>query len=196
VALTEKETHGEHVEEEKTLKQKLELIENEKRRKAEWLLAEAAQQQEKQQEYKAFYNDRVEQDELYAAIEQSYLQKRQLSKDEKERLSENEESLLLRREAALKEVEPEPGENVIEIKFRMPITGEPRSRRFLLSDRVEKCFLFVDCFCREEFEEKFSDFDIMQTHPTLILSSLTEKTLGEVFEDSRRENVIVKERLP
>lgn len=47
---------------------------------------------------------------------------------------------------------------MIEIKFRMPDTGDSKTRRFLFSDKIEKCFVFIDCFCRDQFEDKFGDF--------------------------------------
>lgn len=74
----------------------------------------------------------------------------------------------------------------------MPITGDSKQRRFLLSDKIQKLFGFVDCFCRDDFEEKFNDFDLKQTFPLLNLSELKNKTIAEVFEGSQRENIIVR----
>lgn len=47
-------------------------------------------------------------------------------------------------------------------------------------------FTFVDCYCRDEFEEKFSDFDLRQSFPQLSLLDMKDKTINEVFEGSTR----------
>jgi hypothetical protein len=46
----------------------------------------------------------------------------------------------------------EPQEGVIEIKFRMPTTGESKMRKFKTDHKIFTMFDYVDCFCREEFE--------------------------------------------
>lgn len=75
----------------------------------------------------------------------------------------------------------------------MPVSGETKMRRFKLGDKVERVFQVVDCMYREEFEEKFGEFDLKQSFPPISLGEGREKTLGEVFEGSRRENVIIRE---
>lgn len=54
-------------------------------------------------------------------------------------------------------------------------------------------FDYVSCFGREEFEEEFADFDLTQTFPRLSLMDRKEERIGDIFEGSDRENVIVKE---
>lgn len=46
-----------------------------------------------------------------------------MSLDRKEGIKNNEEELIKRRQEADQEKEPEPGPNVIEIRFRMPVSG-------------------------------------------------------------------------
>ena len=53
-------------------------------------------------------------------------------------------------------------------------------------------FNYIDCYWRDEFEEKFNDFDLKQSFPPITLSDKKDKTIGEVFEGSNRENVIVR----
>ena len=54
-------------------------------------------------------------------------------------------------------------------------------------------FEYIHCFGREEFEDKYAEFDLTQTFPKLSLMERKEELVGEVFEDSERENIIVKE---
>ena len=75
----------------------------------------------------------------------------------------------------------------------MPVSGESKARRFLLQDKIAKLFAFVDCFCRDEFEEKFNDFDLRQSFPQLSLAGKKDKIIAEVFEGSSRENIVVRE---
>lgn len=65
----------------------------------------------------------AQQDELYAELEKTYMNKRQISYDRKEKIKQDEEDLAKRRAEAEKDIEPEDGENVIEVRFRMPISG-------------------------------------------------------------------------
>ena len=101
-----------------------------------------------QQEYIAHRDIREQQDELWAELEKMHLEKKQLSLDRRENMKNREEEYLERKREAEKEGEPEKGEGVIEIRFRMPVSGEAKARCFRVGEKVEKMFRYVDCFCR------------------------------------------------
>lgn len=54
-------------------------------------------------------------------------------------------------------------------------------------------FDYVHCFGRDEFEEKLANFDLTQTFPKLSLEDKKSMLISEVFAESERENIIVKE---
>lgn len=74
-----------------------------------------------------------------------------MSLDRRENIKNNEQQLLQRREEADKEAEPAPGPNIIEIRFRMPASGQSKLRRFNLNNKIEKLYAYVDVYCRDEF---------------------------------------------
>ena len=43
-----------------------------------------------------------------------------------------------------------------------------------------------------KFEQKFADFDLVQTFPRLSMNDKQDKTIKELFENSSHENIIVK----
>ena len=53
-------------------------------------------------------------------------------------------------------------------------------------------FDYVNCFGREEFEDEWADFDLVQTFPRLSLCDKKEREINEMF-DSEMENIVVKE---
>lgn len=68
----------------------------------------------------------------------------------------------------------------------MPVSGDAKTRRFLLEDKIENMFTYIDCFCRDEFEEKFNDFDLKQSFPPLSLMDKKNQIIRDVFEGSNR----------
>ena len=54
-------------------------------------------------------------------------------------------------------------------------------------------FDYIHCYGRDEFEDKYSNFDLTQTFPRLSLMDKKDEEIESIFEDSERENIIVKE---
>lgn len=54
-------------------------------------------------------------------------------------------------------------------------------------------FDYIEAMFQNQFEEPFCEFDLTQTFPTLSLKDKKESLIKEIFEDSDRENLIVKE---
>ena len=59
---------------------------------------------------------------------------------------------------------------------------------------MQKLYEYVECFASDKFQNEFGEFDLIQTYPPLNLSEKRELVIKEVFEDSRHENLIVKEK--
>lgn len=77
------------------------------------------------------------------------------------------------------------------IKFRLP--NQTSQFTFSQKDKVETVFKFVNCCLRDGFENRYSDFDLTQAYPQLSLSDKKNLTLGEVFEGSTGELLMLKE---
>ena len=77
--------------------------------------------------------------------------------------------------------------------FRLP-NGDVLKRKFDNNDKVDQLFLYVHCFGSENFENKYGEFDLIQTYPPLNLLDKKEKKINEIFEDSNHENLIVREK--
>lgn len=73
------------------------------------------------------------------------------------------------------------------------MSGNSLNRIFKLDDTVGLMFDYIHCFGREEFEEKLANFDLTQTFPKLSLEDKKGLAISEVFGESERENIIVKE---
>lgn len=66
-------------------------------------------------------------------------------------------------------------EKPIQIKFRLSNKVDIRS--FDITDKVEKVFKYVSGHLREEFENKYCEFDLTQTFPFISLKQNEGKTL-------------------
>lgn len=66
----------------------------------------------------------------------------------------------------------------IQIRFRLPVSGNSLTRVFNLDDKILIMFEYIHCFGRGEFEEKFADFDLTQTFPRLSLEDKKEQTIS------------------
>ena len=66
------------------------------------------------------------------------------------------------------------------------MSGKSLLYSFAKGDPVGKMFEYIHCFGRDEFEDKYADFDLTQTFPRLSLTDKKESKIEEIFEDSER----------
>lgn len=96
--------------------------------------------------------------------------KRLESKVDKEKIKEKENQIIELRKYYESHAEPEfVHGSTIQIKFRMPISGESKLRVFRLDEKVQSMFDYVEAMFQKEFEEPFCEFDLTQTFPILSL---------------------------
>ena len=55
---------------------------------------------------------------------------------------------------------------------------------FQKQDKVKRMFDYIHCFGRDEFEDRYADFDLTQTFPKLSLLDKKEESIEAVFEGS------------
>ena len=60
------------------------------------------------------------------------------------------------------------------MKFRLPISGKCLLFPFSKHDKVRRMFEYIHCFGRDEFEDRYADFDLTQTFPRLSLQERKE----------------------
>ena len=83
------------------------------------------------------------------------------------------------------EVEYPSGEG-INMKFRLPMTGKSLIYMFGKNDTISRLFDYINCFGRDEFEDKYADFDLTQTFPRLSLIDKKSQTISDLFPDSEQ----------
>ena len=77
------------------------------------------------------------------------------------------------------------------IKFRLP--QATLQHKFAKTDSIETVVKYVSCCLRDSFEDRYAEFQLVQSHPPKSLIDRKEETLEEVFEDSLGEVLIVRE---
>lgn len=82
-------------------------------------------------------------------------------------------------------------ERPIQIKFRL--ASRVHIFAFDLADKVQKVFKYVSGHFREDFDNKYADFDLTQAFPAVSLRDKQEQTLEQVFGESSGEVLIVRE---
>jgi hypothetical protein len=77
------------------------------------------------------------------------------------------------------------------IKFRL--THGTVQYNFSKKDKIETVLRYVNCCLRDNFDNRYSEFDLTQSHPRVSLLPRKDETLDKVFEDSVGEVLIVRE---
>lgn len=77
------------------------------------------------------------------------------------------------------------------LKFRL--AHQTSQFEFSRKDKIETIFRYVSSCLREGFENRYNEFDLTQTFPQLSLKNKQDKLLGDVFEESEGELLIVRE---
>ena len=77
------------------------------------------------------------------------------------------------------------------IKFRLP--GHVSQFTFSQKDKVNAVFRYVSSCLRDGFENRYSDFDLTQAFPQLSLMDKKDEIIGELFEGSTGELLMLKE---
>ena len=67
------------------------------------------------------------------------------------------------------------------------------TQNFSKKDKIETVLKYVNCCLRDNFDNRYSEFDLTQSHPPITLSAKKDEALEEVFEDSVGEVLIVRE---
>jgi hypothetical protein len=62
-----------------------------------------------------------------------------------------------------------------------------------MDNKIGSMFEFVECFGREEFEEKNGEFDLTQTFEGLSLRDKQSLAIRDLFSTSEMENILVRE---
>lgn len=89
--------------------------------------------------------------------------------------------------------EPEKGENVVNIVYRLP-SGGRQNRRFLKSEKLQLIHDYVMIMENVGFESKNdAEYDIQSGYPPSIIENL-DQTLEEKFKNSKQELILVKEK--
>lgn len=129
----------------------------------------------------------AQQNKEYEAMEKSYIAK--LAEDEQ--LSQYQQLKDREFSEHKEEFAAHTAERPIQIKFRL--ASRVQLFAFDLADKVQKVFKYVSGHFREDFDNKYAEFDLTQAFPAITLKDKQEQTLEQVFGESSGEVLIVRE---
>lgn len=117
--------------------------------------------------------------------------KMQRQKEEEAQLKDYHE--MKEKEFAEGQIEFKNRKNTSEFAIKFRLTHGTVQFNFSKKDKIDTVLRYVNCCLRDNFDNRYSEFDLTQSHSRASLLDRKEETLEEIFDDSVGEVLIVRE---